>query len=121
LEDLDAEVKINMDWKTITENLKISAKESIDYYELRKHKPWFYEGCSKLSDQRKQAKLQWLQEPSEINGDNPNDVRCKPTDISGIKRGNIWKIKLMSLQGTVRTISAQFRRVSYALSKAHFL
>jgi hypothetical protein len=26
-------------------------------------------------DQRKQARLQWLQEPSEINGDNLNNVR----------------------------------------------
>jgi hypothetical protein len=36
---------------------------------LKKHKPWFDEACSKLVDQRKQAKLQWLQDPSEINGD----------------------------------------------------
>jgi hypothetical protein len=39
--------------------------------------PWFDKGCSKLSDQRKQAKLQWLQDPSEINGDNLNNVRCE--------------------------------------------
>jgi hypothetical protein len=39
------------------------------------NKPWFDEGCSKLIDQRKQAKLQWLQDPSEINGDNPNNIR----------------------------------------------
>jgi hypothetical protein len=31
--------------------------------------------CSKLLDQRKQAKFQWLQSPSEINGDNLNNVR----------------------------------------------
>jgi hypothetical protein len=42
---------------------------------LRKHKPWFDEGCSKILYQRKQAKLQWLQDPSEINGDNLNNVR----------------------------------------------
>jgi hypothetical protein len=47
------------------------------FYELKKHKPWFDEGCSKLLDQRKQAKLQWLQYPSEIrvNGDNLNNIR----------------------------------------------
>jgi hypothetical protein len=39
------------------------------------HKPWFDKGCSKLSDQRKQVKLQWLQDPSEISGDNLNNVR----------------------------------------------
>jgi hypothetical protein len=42
---------------------------------LKKHKPWFDEGCSKLLDQRKQAKLQWLQDPSEVNGDNLYNLR----------------------------------------------
>jgi hypothetical protein len=32
LEDLDA-------WEMIRENIKISAKESLGFYELRKHKP----------------------------------------------------------------------------------
>jgi hypothetical protein len=36
------------------------------------HKPWFDEGCAKLLEQRKHAKLQWLQDPREINGDNLN-------------------------------------------------
>jgi hypothetical protein len=53
---------------------------------LKEHKPWFDKGCSKLLDQRNQAKLQWLQDPSEINGDNLN---MKPAGFSGIKRGNI--------------------------------
>jgi hypothetical protein len=35
----------------------------------------FVKGYSKLSDQRKQAKLQWLQDPSEVNEDNLNNVR----------------------------------------------
>jgi hypothetical protein len=75
LEDLDAEVEINSAWETITENIKISVKENLGYFELKKHKPWFDEGCSKLLDERKQAKLQWLQGPSEINGDKVNNVR----------------------------------------------
>jgi hypothetical protein len=58
LEDLNAEVEINSGWETIRENIKTSAKESIGYYELKEHKSWFDEGCSKLLDQRKQAKLQ---------------------------------------------------------------
>jgi hypothetical protein len=77
LGDLDAEVEINSAWETIRENIKISAKDSQDYFELKKHKPWFDKGYSKLLVQRKQAtsKLQWLQGPSEINGDNLNNVR----------------------------------------------
>jgi hypothetical protein len=68
LEVLDAEVEINSPLETIRENIKISAKESLGYFELKKHK-WFDEGCSILLDQRKQAKLQWLQDPSEKDGD----------------------------------------------------
>jgi hypothetical protein len=55
LEDLDAEVEINTIWETIRENITILAKESQGYYELKQHKPWFDERCSKLLDQRKQA------------------------------------------------------------------
>jgi hypothetical protein len=73
LEDLDAEVEINSDWETIRENIKISAKERVGYFELTKHKPCLNEGCSKLLDQWKQAKLQWLQDPGEINWDNLNN------------------------------------------------
>jgi hypothetical protein len=46
MEDLDAEVEINTVWETIRENIKISAKESLCYYELKKHKPWVVQGCS---------------------------------------------------------------------------
>jgi hypothetical protein len=72
LEDLDAEVEVNSAWETKRENIKISAKESLGYFGLKKHKPWFDEGCSKL---QKEAKLECLQDPSEINGDNMNNVR----------------------------------------------
>jgi hypothetical protein len=60
----------------IRENIQISAKENLGY-ELKKQTPWFDEGCSKLLDQKKQAKLQWLQDSNEINGDNLNNLRCQ--------------------------------------------
>jgi hypothetical protein len=53
LEDLDAEVEISSAGETIGENIKISAKESLGYFELKKHMPWFNEGRSTLVDQRK--------------------------------------------------------------------
>jgi hypothetical protein len=46
LEDLYSEVEINTAWEKIKERIKISAKESLGYYELKKHKPWFDEECS---------------------------------------------------------------------------
>jgi hypothetical protein len=75
LGNLDTEVDVDKDWETIRENINISAKESLGYYEVKKNKPWFDKGCPNLLDQRKQAKLQWLLEPSEINGDNLNNIR----------------------------------------------
>jgi hypothetical protein len=68
-------VEINTIWETIRRNIKISGKESLGCYELKEHKSWFDKGGLKLLDQRKQAKLQWLQDSSGINGDNPNNVR----------------------------------------------
>jgi hypothetical protein len=53
LEDLDAEVEINSAWEMIRENIKISAKESLGYCELKKHKPLFDGACSKLIYQGK--------------------------------------------------------------------
>jgi hypothetical protein len=50
LENLDTEVVINRTWETIRENIKVSAKEILGYHELKKHKPWFDEGCTKLLD-----------------------------------------------------------------------
>jgi hypothetical protein len=44
-ENLDTEADVNNAWETIAENIKISAKESLGYYELKKNKPWFDEGC----------------------------------------------------------------------------
>jgi hypothetical protein len=75
LENLDDDVDINRAWETIRENIKTSAKVRLGYYELKKHKPWLDEGCSKLLDQRIHAKWQWLPDPSEINGYNLNIIR----------------------------------------------
>jgi hypothetical protein len=49
---------MNSAWETIRENIQISAKENLGYFELKKHKPWFDKRCSELTDQRKQGKFQ---------------------------------------------------------------
>jgi hypothetical protein len=93
LEDLDTEVEINSAWETIREKIKMSVKQSLGHCELKKHKPWFNEACSKL-DQRKQAKLQWLQDPSEMNGDNVKIVRLEASRYFRNKRGEYLKDKI---------------------------
>jgi len=54
--------------------MKASAKERLGYYELKQHKPWLDEECSKLLDQRKQVTLQWFRNSIQTNGDNLNNV-----------------------------------------------
>jgi hypothetical protein len=48
----------------------------------------------KLLEQRKQAKLQWLQDPSEINWDNLNNVRCETTRHFRNKKGEYLKDRI---------------------------
>jgi hypothetical protein len=70
LEDLDGEGDINRAWGNIKENIKTSAKESIGLHKLKQHKPWFDEECLCFLDQKKQAKMQWIQDPSQRNVNN---------------------------------------------------
>jgi hypothetical protein len=64
LECIDESFDVNNAWESIRENIKTSAKDNLGYQKLKHNKPWFDDKCSKLIDQRKQAKLQWLQNPS---------------------------------------------------------
>jgi hypothetical protein len=101
LEDLDAEMEINSAWEMIRENIKISVKASLGYCKLRKHKPFFHDGCLKLLlkllYQRKPSKLQWLQNPSEINEDNLSDRHFRN------KQKEYLKDKINELPMKVRT------------------
>jgi hypothetical protein len=56
------------------EEYKNVRKGSLGYNELKKHNPRLGIGCRKLLTQRKQAKLQWLQHPSEMSEDSMNIV-----------------------------------------------
>jgi predicted metallo-beta-lactamase superfamily hydrolase len=75
LENLEDNGDINRAWDAIRENIKISARECISHCGAKHHKPWFDKECSKLVDRRKEAKLQWLQDPSVVNEDNLSNVR----------------------------------------------
>jgi hypothetical protein len=86
-----ADLYMKSDCGTITENMKMSAIEILGYYELRKQKLCFDERCSQLLGQRKQVKLQWLQEPSEINGNNQNTVRCEASTYFRSKKREYLK------------------------------
>jgi len=70
LENLDIDEDVNRAWENIKENIQTSAKESLGLHERRQHKPWFDTECLDFLDQRKQAKMQWIQDSSGSNVDN---------------------------------------------------
>jgi hypothetical protein len=89
LENLDVDKDLNRAWEKIKENIKISAKMSIVLHELEQHKPWFDEECSGFLDQRKQGKMQWIQDTGQSNVDNLKMQGVMLADISGTKRRHI--------------------------------
>jgi hypothetical protein len=57
--------------------MKAPSIESLCYYKLKQPKPWFDEECSKLIDQRMQAKLQWLHKTNQRKRDNLRNLTRK--------------------------------------------
>jgi len=57
------------------EHIKTSAKVSLGLHDLKQHKPWFDEECLGFLDQRKGAKVKLVQDQSQSNVDNLNNVR----------------------------------------------
>jgi hypothetical protein len=58
----------------------------------------FDEECSELVERRKQAKLQWLQDPSEANEDISNNVRWAASRHFRKKKGESLKDKSNELE-----------------------
>jgi hypothetical protein len=75
LESLAESFDINNAWESIRENIKTSAIDNLGYQKPKHNKSWFDDECLKLIDQRKQAKLQWLQNPSQVNGNSLQNLR----------------------------------------------
>ena len=68
---------INRAWEDIKQNIKTSDKESLGLHGLEQQKPRFDRERLGFLDQRKQAKMQWLEDPNQSNVDNPNNLRCQ--------------------------------------------
>jgi hypothetical protein len=98
LENLNVTEDISRAWENIEEGIKISAKESLGLYERKQHKPWFDEECSKFLEQRKQAKMQWLQNPNQSNVDNLNNVRREASIHFRNKKKEYLKAKIKELE-----------------------
>jgi hypothetical protein len=94
LENVNVSEDINRVWENIKGSIKISAKGSLGLYERKQYKPWFDEECSKFLDQRKQAKMQCLQNPNQSNIDHLNNVRREASRHFRDKKKEFLKAKI---------------------------
>jgi hypothetical protein len=65
---------------------------------LKQHKAWFDEECSTLLDKRNQTIFQWLQIPSQTNGDNLKNVRHETSRTFRNKKREYLKEKMNELE-----------------------
>ena len=98
LENLGDGKDIKRAWENIKENLRTSAKESLDLHKLKQHRPWFDEECLHFLDQRKQAKMQWVHDPSHSNVANLNNVRCDASRHFRNKKKEYLKARIGGLE-----------------------
>jgi hypothetical protein len=70
--------------------------------------------AQKLLDQRKQAKFQWLQDPSEINGDNLINVTCEASRYLRNKKREYLKDKYneLAMNSKDKNIRDVYRRIN---------
>jgi hypothetical protein len=108
LENLDKSLSINSAWESIRENMKTSVKENLGYHRLKNNKPWFDDKCSKLIDQWKQVKLQWLQNPSHINGTNLQNFKHETSRTFRNKKQEYLKDKFNELETNNKTKNIRF-------------
>jgi hypothetical protein len=88
---------------------RISAKESIGLCESKSYKPCFDKECLKLVDRRKQAEVQWMQDPSLVNEYNLRNVRREASRRFRNKKreylkGKITDIELNSKNKNIRDL-----------------
>ena len=88
---------VNRAREKIKENIKISAKDSLGLHKLKQHKPCFDE-CLGFLDQWKQAKMQWIQDPSQSTVDNLNNIRCDASRHFRNKKKAYLKAKIVELE-----------------------
>jgi HSP90 family molecular chaperone len=98
----------------VKENIKISAKESLVPYELKLHKARFEEKCLRILDQKKQAKMQLLRNPSHSNVDNLNDARHEVSRQRRIKKIKYLtaKIDKYGIKSKIKDIRGMYRSIN---------
>ena len=83
-------------------------------HEMKQHKPWFDEECLGILDQRKQAKMQWIQNPSRSNVDNLNNIRRDARRHFRNKKKAYLKVKIEELEtnSTINNVRDLYRDIN---------
>jgi len=102
------------DKENIKENIKTSAKDSLGLKEMKQHKPWFDEECLGFLDKRKQAKMQWIHDPSQSNVDDLNHVRRNASRHFRNKEKAYLKAKIEELESNskIKNIRDLYRGIN---------
>jgi len=106
---------VNRTWENIKENIQNSAKESLGLHELKHNKPWFDEECVVFFFiKRKRAKMQWVQDPSQSNVDNLNNVRREVSRHFRNKKKAYMRAKIEELEtnSKIQNIRDLYRGIS---------
>jgi len=98
LENVNDDEDVDRTWENIKENIHTSAKESLGLHELKQNKPWFDEKCLGFLDQRKRAKMQWIQDPSQNSVDVLNSVRREVSRHFRSKKKAYLRAKIEELE-----------------------
>src|SRR5215471_13371858 len=83
---------------------------------MKQHKPWFDEECLGILDERKQVKMQWIQDPSQSSLDNLNNVRRDASRYFRNKRKAHLKAKIQELEtnSKINNIRDLYRGINYS-------
>jgi hypothetical protein len=67
-------------------------------YKLKQRKPWFDKECVNFLGGRKQAKMQWVQDPNQSHVDNLNNIRLEASGHFRDKSKEYPKAKVYELE-----------------------
>jgi len=114
LENSDDDEDVKRTWENIKENVQTSAKASLGLEEFKQNKPWFDEECLGFLDQRKQAKILWIQDPSQSNVDNMNKVMREVSRYFRNKKKAYLRAKIEELKtnNKIQNIRVLYRGIS---------
>jgi len=114
-ENLNDDEDVKRTWENIKENIQTSGKDSLGLHELKQNKPWFDEECLGFLDQRKRAKMQWMQNPSQSNVDILNNVRREVSKHFRDKKKAYLGAKIEELEtnSKIQNIRDFYRGINY--------